>query len=108
MPLWLILALGAGMVWYLTKSPGTSLLQAGGTSAVNFYVGQIANVNPGTPMFKDAALTQDAGSFSGGTVTIKEVHTEYNSLGIVGPSGTGQGGGVPFYVSGNSAQSLTG
>lgn len=105
MPLWLIIALGAGIIYLASRSstttPSYSLGSAAG-GAGQFYVGQSVNVAVNTEMYSDAALTQDAGAWPGGTATVKAVDTTNNSVGFVGPSGAGLGGGAPAYVSANA------
>lgn len=98
MPLWLIIAIGVGVVW-LTSRSSTSSTSFSTSGMGQFFVGQIINVPANTEMYSDAALTQDAGAWPGGTATVKVVDTGNNSIGFVGPSGQGLGGGAPAYVS---------
>ncbi len=96
MPLWVI-ALGlSAVVLYLHSKAAT---QSGPQQASYFYTGQTVSI-PAGPMYSDAALTQDAGQWPGGTALVKVVDVGHNSVGFVGPSGAGLGGGAPAYVSG--------
>ena len=109
MPLWLIILLGAGLV-YLVKqgqsqasSSQASLLPTGSvpasTTPSTFVIGQQVSIAANTPIFSDAALTQSAGDLaSAGTMTVKDVPTNGISIGVVGPTGAGIGGGAPAYV----------
>lgn len=100
MPLWLIIALGVGVIWLANRSiaPSPIPLVPAVSGAASFYIGQSINVAANTEMYSDAALTQDAGSWPGGSATVKVVDTTNNSIGFVGPSGQGLGGGAPAYV----------
>ena len=107
MPLWLLITLGVGALWLFASGQKQAQAQgqvqgaalgAGGAAAAggpSFYVGQSVYV-PQTDMFSDAALTQNAGQWPGGTATIKDI--QGSSIGFVGPSGAGLGGGAPAYV----------
>jgi hypothetical protein len=97
MPLWLIVALGAGIIW-LASRPSTTSVVSATPLAASFYAGQTVTIAPLSQMYSDAALTQSAGEWPGGTGTIKVVDTINNSIGFVGPSGQGLGGGAPAYV----------
>jgi hypothetical protein len=96
MPLWLIIALGAGVVWLLTQGQAQAAQVAASLPSSSFSVGQIINVAAGTQMYSDAGLTQNVGSWPGGTATVTVVGP--SSLGFVGPSGAGLGGGAPAYI----------
>jgi hypothetical protein len=111
MPPWLFLLLGGGFVWYVMKQNQAGTTPAGqlpaGSPNLNassvpstFVVGQQVTVASNTAMFSDAALTQSAGNLAdGGTMTVKDVPSSGISVGVVGPTGVGLGGGAPAYVS---------
>lgn len=100
---WFWVILGLGSIYLLLKKPNPlDVVQ----NASWFYQGQIINVPANTEMYSDAALTQDAGAWPGGTATVKVVDVTNNSIGFVGPSGQGLGGGAPAYIRASAAQFL--
>lgn len=98
MPLWVMVALGAGVLYLLAKSQAApSPSQAGSPPA--FYVGQIVNVPPNASVYSDAGLTSAAGVLSAaGAMTVKVIDQTHQSLGVLGPTGQGLGGGSLAYV----------
>jgi hypothetical protein len=107
MPTWLWLLLGAGALYLVTKKNTTdtatygSAVQAPGAVPSNapifFNVGDQVFIDASV-LFSDAALTQNAGNWPGGMGTIKAVDTVHASVGFVGPTGQGLGGGAYAYV----------
>lgn len=96
MPIWVLLLVGAGTLWLIAKNQAAPSPALPGSPST-FYVGQIVNVPDQTHIYSDAGLTSDVGVV-GGAMTVKVVDPANRSLGLVGPTGQGLGGGAPAYV----------
>ncbi len=90
MPIWAILALGLGGLFVLKKMGGNG-------NAAQFYAGQSINI-AATEVYSDSGLTQDAGSYPGGSGTVQATDLNNNTVSFLGPTGTGIGGGQAGWV----------